>query len=632
MIQNPSRVIRNFFFSLFDQVPGHSLVALRISWGVVMLSEVVRFMELDFGLLQDTLVSPKYLFSYHGFEWIWRCSLENWKVLLWIMTVSCVAFSVGFLYRVASVTFFLLFTFLFLQDATMYLNHYYLICILSGVFSCLPANRLNAIDPILKLAKHQKTVPYWTVFVCRLVISIVYIYAGIAKMNEDWIRGEPLLHWVPKRCRWYPSLCWLLKHPATAVGMSWCGLVFDTLCPFLFPAGGYYRILAFMASTFFHVSNMLLFNIGVFPAVMLAISMIYCDPDWPLQVFRLFSRSPNFQSPPSVPRDKSKPLTRSEKRTIFLIGAFTVIQVFLPIRHVLYPGNVVWNELGHVFSWRMKLRDKMGMTKFYVTPPDLEPSGDNSRLVKLERFLTEDQIKRMAGRPDMIFQTVDEIIRRYEYAYTVAPQVHVVSIGSVNYRADQFMLDPRINLANATRRIDYITPFVPRDCDSSCPYVVEELRKEKNRDGKYLPKKRMFLQYDHVGLSEAMEFFDMSSKRPMPESKPISRKIIHVLLPLIPLFAICVFSLIIIDDWRVGRIQGVGVYLTDLWAAISATVFLSCAAGYMKASNVANIESFDDQKKDFYTSALALALWVILSYLVHRQKAKLEAAEDVQRA
>jgi hypothetical protein len=590
-----------------------------------MLSEVVRFMEFDFGLLQDLIVDPKYLFSYHGFEWIWRCSLGTWKVLLWIMAVSCVAFSIGFLYHVAAFTFFFLFAFLFLQDATMYLNHYYLICVLCGVFCCLPANQLFAVDPMLRLAKHKPTVPYWTVFVCRLIISIVYVYAGVAKMNEDWIRGEPLLHWVPKRCRLYASMCWLLRHPATSFGMSWCGLVFDTACPFLFAAGGRWRILAFAASTFFHVSNMLLFNIGVFPAVMLVISMIYCDPDWPFQFLRQFSPThPRFQSPPTIRRDKSKPLTKRERRTLVFLAAFSAIQTFLPIRHVLYPGNVVWNELGHVFSWRMKLRDKMGMTKFYVTPHDLEASNDNSRLVKVERFLTEDQIKRMAGRPDLIFQTVDEIVRRYERAFTVAPQVHVISLGNVNYRADQFMLDPRINLANATRRERYITPFVPRTCDASCPYVVEELRKEKSRDGKYLPKKRLFLQYDHVGLTEAMEFFETSVTRPMPESKPISWNVIHVLLPLIPLFAIRVFSQSIIDDWKVGM----GVYLTDVWAAISATVFLRCAAGYMNASNlVAEVES-PERESYLCTSALALILWVVVGYHVHRQETSLEPVEE----
>lgn len=451
-------------------------------------------------------------------------SRHAYKVLLDVASLCCVCFSIGMLYPLAALVFFVLFTFLFLQDATMYLNHYYLICILCGLFVFLPANKLLAVDPLLRLSTPQPTVPYWSVLICRTTISIVYIYAGIAKMNEDWIRGEPLLHWVPRRCRLYPNYCWLLQHPATSISMAWCGLVFDTLCPFFYFAGGWFRILAFIASTFFHLSNMMIFNIGIFPAVMLVISMIYCEPDWPLCVTRVITRNTSkYSTPPTVQReDTRKPLSKREYGTLFALVLFVAVQLFLPIRHVFYPGNVVWNELGHNFSWRMKLRDKIGICHFYVTPSFNEPSTENSRVVKLNRFLTESQIKRMAGRPQLMFQTVDEIVSRYKKAFGQTPKVHVVSMVSVNYRPDQFLLDPTVDYANVTshqQRQNYILPFVPRDCDSSCSYVVEELKHyDNNEHQEYKPKTRMFHQYNHVELSEAMDFFQRSKTRPMPRS------------------------------------------------------------------------------------------------------------------
>lgn len=157
------------------------------------------------------------------------------------------------------------------------------------------------------------------------------------------------------------------------------------------------------------------------------------------------------------------------------------------------------------------------MVQFYVTPYSREASSDNSRQVRLHKFLTDTQITRMAGRPDWIFQTVNEVVRRYEFAFKEKPQVHVVSLGSVNYRADQFMLDPTVNFANITNREAYIMPFVPRTCNSTCPYVVEELRNEGNTiPAEQSPKQRLFQQYSHVGLTEAMEFFEKSKRRRMP--------------------------------------------------------------------------------------------------------------------
>ena len=33
----------------------------------------------------------------------------------------------------------------------------------------------------------------------RLFLLIVYTYAGIVKINEDWLRAEPVRHWIGKK-------------------------------------------------------------------------------------------------------------------------------------------------------------------------------------------------------------------------------------------------------------------------------------------------------------------------------------------------------------------------------------------------------------------------------------------------
>jgi hypothetical protein len=57
---------------MFDHVPAHSLVFLRVAWGLVMLSEVYIFMVDDYKLTKERLVKPKFLFKYTYFKWIPR--------------------------------------------------------------------------------------------------------------------------------------------------------------------------------------------------------------------------------------------------------------------------------------------------------------------------------------------------------------------------------------------------------------------------------------------------------------------------------------------------------------------------------------------------------------------------------
>jgi vitamin K-dependent gamma-carboxylase len=117
-----------------------------------------------------------------------RLSFASWKILINCLFVLACCFSAGFLFPYCGIAFFIGFSWLFLQDMTFYLNHFYLVVVLNFVYTWLPSNRMFSVDAALGLVKKSNTVPYWTVFLTRYVVSVVYVYAGIAKMNEDWIR------------------------------------------------------------------------------------------------------------------------------------------------------------------------------------------------------------------------------------------------------------------------------------------------------------------------------------------------------------------------------------------------------------------------------------------------------------
>jgi hypothetical protein len=58
-----------------------------------------------------------------------------------------------------------------------------------------------------------------------------------------------------------------------------------------------------------------------------------------------------------------------------VLALFMTVCLFYRVSSALFflgftSGNVNWTEEGHRFSWRMKLRDKVGEARFFVTAKD----------------------------------------------------------------------------------------------------------------------------------------------------------------------------------------------------------------------------------------------------------------------
>jgi Vitamin K-dependent gamma-carboxylase, lumenal domain len=85
-------------------------------------------------------------------------------------------------------------------------------------------------------------------------------------------------------------------------------------------------------------------------------------------------------------------------RVIFLL---TSPKVLMPFRHYTYPGDVAWNEYGHRFSWRMKLRDKNCDGNMFLVD---KKSQLRSKDVSPVDFLTSKQWRKVKSRPDHLIQ------------------------------------------------------------------------------------------------------------------------------------------------------------------------------------------------------------------------------------
>ena len=134
---------------------------------------------------------------------------------------------------------------------------------------------------------------------------------------------------------------------------------------------------------------------------------------------------------------------------------YLALQIFMPLRHWLYPGNVSWTEEGHRFAWHMKLRDKESEARFFAEDPTTGESGE----VDPFQYVTDWQYDEMAARPDMIVQLAKHIEdeARAEFAL---PDLKITAevMASLNGREPAPLIDEEVDLTEVE-----LSPFTSAD-------------------------------------------------------------------------------------------------------------------------------------------------------------------------
>ncbi len=271
---------------LFAPVDASSLVFFRIAFGVIMLVEAWRFWS--HGWIERYYIAPDFLFKYQGFEWIepWPGSGMYWHFGL--LAVLALMIAAGALYRLAAILFFFAFSYVFLLDQARYLNHFYLVILVAFLMMLVPANRSLAVDAALRPGTRSATVPAWSIWLFRLQFEVVYIYAGVVKINPDWLRLEPLGMWLARRHDFH-----FIGHLFTedwVVAIAAYGVIALHIIGaplLLFRRTRLYVTAVYFA---FHLMNHFMFQIGIFPWLTMAGTMMFFDPDWPRQLWRWLKR------------------------------------------------------------------------------------------------------------------------------------------------------------------------------------------------------------------------------------------------------------------------------------------------------------------------------------------------------
>jgi len=235
-------------------------------------------------------IEPPFHFSYYGFDWVYPWPGDLMYLHFVVLGILASFIMIGFKYRISAILFFLGFTYIFLVDQATYLNHFYLICWISFLMIFVPANRAFSIDVLRNKKLRTDTIPAWPIWLLRAQIGIVYFFGGIAKLNSDWILGEPMRLWLSYRTD-FPIFGQFFTEELTVYSFAYGALLVDLLVvPFLLWKKT--RLTAFCIVTIFHIMNHFLFFIGIFPWFMIFATLLFFSPDWPRRLVNFVRKKP----------------------------------------------------------------------------------------------------------------------------------------------------------------------------------------------------------------------------------------------------------------------------------------------------------------------------------------------------
>jgi hypothetical protein len=449
---SPFRFKKNYWIRQAEAAP---LAVFRICFGMLMCLSIIRF-YLN-GWIEKLYLEPEFFFSYLGFEWVKPIGAYTY-LLFFMAGLAALFMAIGYRYRIASIGFFLSFTYIELMDKTTYLNHYYFVSLVAFLMIFLPANRYYALDAYLKPHIRTQRIPRWTIDAIKLMLVIVYFYAGLAKLNSDWLlQAQPLKIWLPAKYD-LPLLGYWLQKEWVHYLFSWSGAIYDLSIPFLLLMPRT-RPFAFIMVVVFHVLTRILFPIGMFPFIMIFSTLIFFSANWHHRLLQTLSKVLGVQK--SFFDNGASFILRSVLVSRLMAAGvvlFFAVQLLLPFRYTLYPGELFWTEEGYRFSWRVMLMEKRGYANFKI----VDRQTGQRFYVNNDDFLTSFQEKQMATQPDFILEYAHFLESYYKKQGIEAPEVYVESFVSLNGRGSHPYIDPDVDLTKvqfSLRHKSWILPF-----------------------------------------------------------------------------------------------------------------------------------------------------------------------------
>lgn len=462
---------------LFTSIDIASLVFFRIVFGILAFADIMGLFTY-YHLWEGDFQPDKFHFKYYGFEWVEPLPEPFMSIFFLLLLSAAVLVTIGYKYRASATFLFFGFTYVFLLDKVHYLNHGYLFCWLSFVMIFIPANRAFSKDVAVKNVSSLSKVPYYNVFILQFFMGVVYFFGGLAKINSDWlIHAMPLKMWVGYKAD-MPILGALWAEETTAYVMSWAGMLLDLLVVF-FLLFRNTRLWALGFVLFFHLTNSILFKIGIFPWLSIGLTLLYFPPscprlwlDWLANKFAFIKRIEDwwFSTTQEQRIEKreyaeetwtsvfaQKEATTSVKKWILLpLVGIIIFHLIMPLRQHIYDQPTAWTEQGHRYSWRMMLRQKVAFGYFLAR----RPNSKQTERIHPKDYLTKEQARKMQTHPDMILEFAHHIKRTYEAKGWTDVKIYANIRCALNGRAYQQYTDNTVDLVKEEWSFYKATPWI----------------------------------------------------------------------------------------------------------------------------------------------------------------------------
>ena len=477
---------------LFEKLDSSSLVFFRIAFGAIIFWEALDYLAK--GWVSRYWIEPAFNFKYSLFPWVQALPGQGMIYLHYVLAGLALLVALGLFYRPAMALLWLTISYIFLLDETRYLNHVYLTSLVSFLLIFIPLNRNFSLDKLFFFPTKDPTLPAWMLWLLRFQIGVPYFFGGVAKLNTDWLQGQPMRMWL-SRLTDFPIVGHFFTEDWFIYLATYGGLLIDLLAvPLLLYKRT--RFAMFLLLVSFHFLNARWFHIGIFPWMMIAATTLFLEPDWPKRLWQGLRRYPLAVALPSTVMGLglgftavwlyeeralavfavgalagavliylfTQPFTSesSSKRlgqaqapprrrswVLSLVGLWMLCQIVIPLRHYAIPGNSNWTEEGHRFAWHMLLRSKSGALTYLVT--DLE-TGQQTR-VDPRDLLPSWQTSRLAGTPHMIHQFAHYIKETYAESGFENVSVRAKAHARLNGRPSKPIIDPDVDLALEPKNI-----------------------------------------------------------------------------------------------------------------------------------------------------------------------------------
>ena len=394
-------------------VSGGSLAALRIALSLVMALEAYSLCRPSAMMqgripLQSYFIGPDVTFHlpYAWFDWLPMLPAPWMYTVVAVLALAGISMALGFCYRASAVAVFLTFGYLFTVESTRtyWQSYYYIELLFSFLLIWMPAARRYSLDAWLAPPQNgPPTIPFWTILLLRGQLVIAYFYAGVSKLNLDWLLDAAPVRWdlaeahltsdlqpylTAGQLQWLTAV---LHSPQLAYFIAYTGVAFDLTVGFLFLIRRT-RMLALILMIIFHATNhfVIYANIDWFPLVGITTALIFLDPDWPARLWNRLRRAPAEKPAGRKAREPAGgnsgppagwPAGALAFWTAPFVLAWLAWQAFLPLRHYLIPGDARMTYEGLSFSWRLKADDHRALSvQMFVDDPAIISRDDAGRM------------------------------------------------------------------------------------------------------------------------------------------------------------------------------------------------------------------------------------------------------------